>query len=1029
MTATAHRPVRLPRLCLPTLLAASIAVGLSAPAMAQSAPPSATTDSQQRSFDIVAQPLDTALTRLADQAGVRILFASNEVAALQGPRLAGRFSVEQALTRLLAGSGLDWHWREPGIAVVSRAAAGANGGPVVLDTLTVAGQRPEDATGAQRDVQGHDDVYYLDASTAYLGRAEVERYKGTTPSDLLNGVAGVFSGDARNSGALDVNIRGLQGPGRVPVTIDGTEQATTAWRGYNGIANRNYIDPTLIGGLQIFKGPTMIRNVSSGVGGAVVIRTLDVDDIVADGERFGAEFKAEGSSNATSPRLPGRLYTGQNIADVPELAAGNVASDPTLRVQPRTGGGSNNMLDGGDVAYRLAMGWKGDQLSLMGAYAYRDRGNYFAGSNNAGYYDQDADGTAAGDYITTLAQRLHPGDEVTNTSSRMTSWLFKATWTPADDQVLQFGFRDTRSTHGEIMPSRITRTALGLPQWPLSHVDSTAYNLEYKWQPQGNRWLDLYANAWRTNSDSRSNTAGSYPNYWNTVTQPIILNGALDDSTNSRNGITLSNRFVLHDTLDLTVGGDFQHEKQRSHDDYLGPSAAWRMLPRSGRREEWNANVSFEWRPVDFLKFNIGARYSAYWAQDDFLAAHPDTFLASVSGYKATYYTLSAEDRARGEANSTNSWQACQMFSFYCSILGVTPGISLADHIASKMDSYAREQSLPWLADADGRFHRADNPCTNGALDGIADLLESRGCNVGRTANPIASAYATAGKRSDRGWAPSFTATAFLSDYSRLYASYNELKRYPSMFESVIAFGASINPFNNLKPEHVYSYELGYVHELGHLFAADTVADAKLTWYHRRTNDLIERDNNFLFSNIDKQTVQGVELQARFDNGRLFTDLAVAKILKNRVCDEHTAITIDPNVTSTPDCVDEGFLGSWLLTQAIPALSANWSLGGRFVDRRLELGTRVTYYQRRKQNQDYLDFIETTNQNLAVFNVPFSWGTTLLFDAYASYRINDALQLELVGSNLGNRYYADPATRSLLPAPGRTLKLSLTARF
>ena len=59
--------------------------------------------------------------------------------------------------------------------------------------------------------------------------------------------------------------------------------------------------------------------------------------------------------------------------------------------------------------------------------------------------------------------------------------------------------------------------------------------------------------------------------------------------------------------------------------------------------------------------------------------------------------------------------------------------------------------------------------------------------------------------------------TGFFSDYSRAYFSYNEALRYPNMFESVIAFGASVSPFRDLKPEHTYSYELGYIQELGHL--------------------------------------------------------------------------------------------------------------------------------------------------------------------------------------------------------------------
>ncbi|MFX5521915.1 Plug domain-containing protein, partial [Acinetobacter baumannii] len=86
------------------------------------------------------------------------------------------------------------------------------------------------------------------------GRDRVERYRGSNPDDVVKDLVGVFSGDARNSGALDVTIRRIQGPGRVPVSIDGGEEALTVWRGYNGVSNRNYIDPNLIGGIQVIKG-------------------------------------------------------------------------------------------------------------------------------------------------------------------------------------------------------------------------------------------------------------------------------------------------------------------------------------------------------------------------------------------------------------------------------------------------------------------------------------------------------------------------------------------------------------------------------------------------------------------------------------------------------------------------------------------------------------------------------------------------------------------------------------------------------
>lgn len=56
--------------------------------------------------DIPAQPLDSALTTFADQAVLRILFSSDDVAGLEATALRGRNAAEEALRRLLAGSGL-----------------------------------------------------------------------------------------------------------------------------------------------------------------------------------------------------------------------------------------------------------------------------------------------------------------------------------------------------------------------------------------------------------------------------------------------------------------------------------------------------------------------------------------------------------------------------------------------------------------------------------------------------------------------------------------------------------------------------------------------------------------------------------------------------------------------------------------------------------------------------------------------------------------------------------------------------------
>lgn len=119
----------------------------------------------------------------------------------------------------------------------------------------------------QRDKKGADDQYDKDESNIYISKEEIERYKGTNPADTINHAVGVYSGDARNSGALDPNVRGIQGQGRVPVTVDGTEQAITVWRGYNGANNRNYIDPNMISRIRVMKsGDSVVMCVLRQVG-------------------------------------------------------------------------------------------------------------------------------------------------------------------------------------------------------------------------------------------------------------------------------------------------------------------------------------------------------------------------------------------------------------------------------------------------------------------------------------------------------------------------------------------------------------------------------------------------------------------------------------------------------------------------------------------------------------------------------------------------------------------------------------------
>jgi len=937
-----------------------------------------------------------------------------------------------------------------GIAVALAAPAWAQTPPaetddvISIDELQIEGTRPLEATGEMRDLQGYDDVYDLDITTAYIGRKEVERYKGATPSDILNGLPGVYSGDARNSGALDVSIRGIQGPGRVPVTIDGSEQALTVWRGYNGIGNRNYIDPNLIGGLQVVKTPGLLRDVNVGIGGAVVVKTLDADDFIAEGKSFGMELKLEGSGNAVAPRIP-PLLTGKDYRDVPELEGKQVwQGDPSVRVHPDSNRNTYNILDGEDYAWRLALGWRPtEQFDLVAAYAYRDRGNYYSGRHNSSFYSHPIEeNLEIDDWITRLTHRFTPGEEILNTSIQMESWLLKATWRPTDGQMLRLGYRDSLTHNGEIMPSRVleafTPDDHGMPQWPLSRVDSKAHTLEYRLQPANNRWLDLHVNLWRTDTQSASYNSGPYVNYWDR-NNPIIVNGAVRPNDNPRNGITLSNRFTLTETMGLTLGGSFQNEKLHSEDN--GVEAAWLIYPRAGRREEWQANLNLDWQPVDFLTINAGVRYQSYWSFDDYLAANEGNFTNTQQLYWARYYTRSVEEV--DEYREIRRKEISELYDFMVEWGLVSPEEApqlIEQGLTQVVDTWGgNEHRLPYEPDALGNWRRTDNPCMNGMVseDTIYGLAKYPGnweydhyCRV--ESSGLRKYTAVARKNNDHGWTPSLSLAINFSDNSRIYFRHDQLLHFPSLFGSLLSFSASFNPLlDRLRPEHVYNYEIGYVQNLSHMLRPGSIADVKLTGYVRKTHDLIERDRDLKFDNIDKQIMHGIEFQGRYDNGRLFTDLSISKTLKNKVCDESTAVSLDRTFMRVPDCVDEGFIGSYLMTQITPQLSATWSLGGRFLERRIVAGSRIIFYERRPVNRDLKYYIDEINPwgYKGSLNKPFSWDTLVLLDAYISYKFKENLHVELVGTNLTDQFYADPATRSLMPSPGRTLKLSLTATF
>ena len=935
-----------------------------------------------------------------------------------------------------------------------------------------------------RDRQGYDTQYEKDGGSVYLGKDLVERYKGTSTADVLNSAIGVYSGDARNSGALDPNVRGIQGQERVPVTVDGTEQALTVWRGYNGANNRNYIDPSLISSIDVEKSASLTGDVKTSVGGGIAIRTIGIDDVVSPGDEFGMSLRVETSSNSKTPRIPNYGY-GEDYRDHPELYKDRnnyVFSDPAVNINPASKGNAG-FFNLKDNSGRLAVGTRQERFDLMAAYAHRRQGNYFSGKNGANRYrepvrlnDKQTSGESVGPdpYLPFAANVFAPGKEVANTSMEMESWLVKSNLFLTDSQTLHLGFRRSTNTYGEIMPSRLAYSKLAetgtQPQWPLANFSVNAWNLGYAWKPEDNRWIDLDATLWTTHAVGNTNTSGGYPReprardylfeYGLRPRNPDIdgslINTAATNSRNDRTGFTLRNKMALTSNLDLTLAGDMMKEKLDSNDAYITYTASpFIAAPRKGHRQESSVAFNFDYRPTSWLELNAGAKYINGWVEDDFLKENlknrqrfsrtDDVVYKNI--FSSRMLTSDEYQRALSLGWSPDDYSTSPILA---KSLGMTDEYGSVPEVFNPgfgTDGiYRIGQYREWHPDSNGRYTKDTNPFFNGSIDpelvatdpvsGISGRASRAGGRVDDVWQelPESEHWKQPGKQKNSGWAPAFGATAWITDDDRVYARYTETLRLPTIFENTSGAGGRdprrYTPNMKWQPERGKTVEVGYVRNLQKLLNAERHADVKINYYNTVIENVFDRNGRLEFAQMDKHKTSGIEAQARYDNGGFFMDIGIDYRLKNQVCDSQAAAQLDPgNVYHLKECVTAGFPGGFLRTQLQPKYAINSNLGLRFMEETLEVGTRLRYTSSARNNDEPDLMTKFPNRYSMANNSPMHWTPTFTADLYTSYQLSRSTNVEFLVTNLTDRYYIDPLTRSMMPAPGRTLRLSISSQF
>ena len=538
-------------------------------------------------YAIPAAPLSQALTEFGRQSGLQVTYLAAVASEKTSPGFSGTGSRDQALDAILQGTGLNYSFPNATTVAISAPGDGNNAGATVegaiaLDTIDVSG-------GGTPAEASSDAPYQTPGSTSYVSREVLDRVPPISPGDVFITTPGVINAGNRVGTSINPNIRGLQGMGRVNVTVDGARQATSTYRGYIGNRDESYIDPDMVGGIDISKGPSDGVGVG-GIGGSVNFRTLDAHDIVKDGETKGTRIKTTLGSNGAEPRDTGTTVSADRPSFYGDAFSGSFA---TAVVQ--------------------------DNYEGVVAYSKRLQGNYFAGT-------KVPDGMVFGGNSSNSLAQIHPGQEVFNTSENTESFLAKGK-VKGEEQSLELSYLFYGSASGQVNDLAMTTNVVN-QQFPLTHIQVDTYTAKYRYTPTDNPFVNLRANLWLSDIDADRFLA--------TIDKPY--------GTRTVGGDVGNTSVVTTDLGKLTLDNGVEFVREQATAEQFASTAdrsnGWETFGPSGVRLMTSAFSKASLEATDWLTVSGGARYDRYNSEGEgYLTRFPERSGSRVSPHAGVVLT------------------------------------------------------------------------------------------------------------------------------------------------------------------------------------------------------------------------------------------------------------------------------------------------------------------------------------------------------------------------------------------------------
>lgn len=564
------------------------------------------------------------------------------------------------------------------------------------------------------------------------------------------------------------------------------------------------------------------------------------------------------------------------------------------------------------------------------------------------------------------------------------------------------------------------------------------------------------------------------------------------DSRAARSGFDISNRFRLNDKLSLTASADWQYERIKDiipsaiSVTGVGQSSS-QFGPASGRREEYGTSLNLDFQATDRLNISVGARYGKYWSFDDETANQraagnriwekdrtnthqkveygrllTDEEVAMVDDLNAIYDQIdwdaddweAAWEVAQQEVNA----QMARIREYeLASDLGEN-GVMFSNLDEETGLYYNIAKNMPLVPVLDGKADASQNPFYNGTLNihetvtnpqGIEGTYKKYTPSIGSSTYFTGPAADDPWERPEKqragAWSTQLVASYRLTDRARTYVRYASMARFPSILESGNRAGRIGGEFlrSHNRPERNNAWEIGYTYNFSNLIPGLQQGDVKLNYYQNTIHDFFDRTNSLSMIQLDRKIMSGIELQSRFDTGRFHGGMGVSYRLRQEACDKNYSLMLDPHYFRIPECMDGGLPNTLSFLSLQPRYSLNLDLGARLLERKLDVGVRMRYHSRAaNKSVDRMLAEHQSNGPQAngyfygipgfasgSFNRPYYWDSVTLVDLYAEYKMTDNAMVRLSVDNLTDRYYLDPLTRVVSPAPGRTVMLDMNISF